>query len=297
MTGAKAIVAHSLCPPAAVSTIWRPCPAKTVSSTHARRAVASRAVSALTLDATARTETGPVRRHNEDAVFAGPRLVAVADGVGGAAAGEVASRLAIDVVAHLAGSRLDRPLDAALADAVETANDTIRFVAGCRPRMAGMGTTLTAVALDDDGVYVLANVGDSRTYLLRDGALARLSRDDSLVQELIDSGELSEAEARRHPQRSLVLEALDGRAREPAPAARVPARAGDRLLLCSDGLSDVVGDEAIAAALREEPARDACAERLVALALGAGARDNVSVVVADVVPRRDAASGWAAPPG
>jgi len=245
----------------------------------------------LDRDATARTETGPVRRHNEDAVFAGPRLVAVADGVGGAAAGEGSSRLAIDVVAHLAGSRLDRPLDAALADAVETANDTIRFVAGCRPRMAGMGTTLTAVALDDDGVYVLANVGDSRTYLLRDGALARLSRDDSLVQELIDSGELSEAEARRHPQRSLVLEALDGRAREPAPAARVPARAGDRLLLCSDGLSDVVDDDTIAATLRDA-SRARCSERLIELALAAGGRDNISAVVADVVRRDDASAAW-----
>jgi PPM family protein phosphatase len=252
------------------------------------------AVSALTLAAATRTDPGPVRANNEDAVFAGPRLVAVADGVGGAAAGEVASRLAIDAVAHLAGRRLDAPLDDELAGALATANETIGFVAACRPLLAGMSTTLTAVALDDDGAYVVANVGDSRTYLLRDGALRRLSRDDSLVQLLVDRGEITPAQARRHPQRSLVLEVLDGRVRPlPAPA-RLGARPGDRLLLCSDGLSDAVDDDVIAGALGE-PSREACAERLVDLALAAGARDNVSVVVADVMPRTDPAAAWAAP--
>jgi PPM family protein phosphatase len=234
-----------------------------------------------------------VRANNEDAVFAGPRLVAVADGVGGAAAGEVASRLAIDAVAHLAGRRLDAPLDDELAGALATANETIGFVAACRPLLAGMSTTLTAVALDDDGAYVVANVGDSRTYLLRDGALRRLSRDDSLVQLLVDRGEITPGQARRHPQRSLVLEALDGDPeRRPPAIATAPARTGDRLLLCSDGLSDYVDDEDIAAALREETRREACAERLVAIALAAGARDNITVVVADVEPRRDPRAGW-----
>jgi PPM family protein phosphatase len=250
-------------------------------------------MSALTLEAAARTETGPMRRHNEDAVFAGPRLVAVADGVGGAAAGEVASRLAIDAVAHLAGRRLAGPLEAALADAVAEANDTIGFVAACRPLTAGMSTTLTTVALGDDGGYALASVGDSRAYLLRDGALIRLTRDDSFVQERSDRGELTPAQARSHPQRSLVLDTLDGRPRADRPT-RLQARAGDRLLLCSDGLSDMVDDEAIAGALCE-PSREACAERLVALALAAGGRDNVTVVVADAVPRRDPSAAWAPP--
>jgi serine/threonine protein phosphatase PrpC len=251
-------------------------------------------VSALTLEAATRTDVGPVRRNNEDAVFAAPRLVAVADGVGGAAAGEVASRLAIDAVAHLAGRRLGGPLPDALADAVAEANDTIGFVAGCRPTLAGMSTTLTAVALADDGGYVLANVGDSRTYLLRDGALRRLTRDDSLVQLLIDRGQLTEDEARGHPQRSLVTAALDGAPRERARAATLEARAGDRLLLCSDGLSDSLDDDAIGELLRE-PDRDACAEHLVERALAAGARDNVSVVVADVVRREDPATAWDPP--
>jgi serine/threonine protein phosphatase PrpC len=251
-------------------------------------------VSALTLEAATRSDTGPVRPNNEDAVFAGPRLVAVADGVGGAAAGEVASRLAIDAVAHLAGRRVDAPLPDALADAVAEANATIGFVASCRPLLAGMSTTLTAVALADDGGYVLANVGDSRMYLLRDGELSQLSRDDSLVQLLIDQGRLTDAEARGHPQRSVVTEALDGAPRARAATATFEARAGDRLLLCSDGLSDVLDDDAIARGLRE-PSRERCAERLVAEALAAGARDNVSVVVADVVERPDDGAAWAPP--
>src|SRR4051794_35040900 len=251
------------------------------------RAVASPRVTGLSLACAVRTDVGPVRGNNEDAVYASPRLVAVADGVGGAAAGEVASRAAIDALAHLDKTRLDGRLEDALAAAVATGNERIGFIAECRPRTAGMSTTLTAVALGDDR-YVLANIGDSRTYLLRDGALTRLSRDDSYVQMLIDRGAVTPDEARRHPQRSLVLEALDGDPLRPPPTVTTaPARAGDRLLLCSDGLSDYVDDDAIAAVLRDG-AREEVAERLVAMALAAGARDNVSVVVADVEPRRDA---------
>ena len=244
----------------------------------------------LALDCVGRSDVGR-RRNNEDAWFASPRLAAVADGVGGAAAGEVASRTIIDALVSLDKRRLDDPLDQALADAVRFGNQTIGFIAECRPPMAGMSTTLTAVALSDDGEYLVANVGDSRTYLLRDGELLRLTRDDSLVQGLIDAGEITLEEARTHPQRSVVLCALDG-SRDWVPALRsLEARLGDRLLLCSDGLSDVLGDDAIAAALRH-PSRDAAAQRLVELALQAGARDNVSVVVADAVPRRDPSAAW-----
>jgi protein phosphatase len=157
--------------------------------------------------------------------------------------------------------------------------------------MAGMSTTLTAVALGDDG-YVVANVGDSRTYLLRDGALTALTRDDSFVQLLIDSGELTAAQAAAHPRRSLVLEALDGDDARRPTVTTLDARLGDRLLLCSDGLTDVVCEPDVAAALGEgSPAQ--CAERLVALALAAGGRDNISAVVADVVARRDPSLAWA----
>jgi PPM family protein phosphatase len=249
-------------------------------------------VTGLALEYTIRTDVGPVRENNEDSAYASPRLAAVADGVGGAAAGEVASRAAIDALVHLDRCRLDGPLGDALAAAVVTGNERIGFIASCRPATAGMSTTLTAVALGDDG-YVVTNVGDSRTYLLRDGALSRLTRDDSLIQRLVETGAVTAAEARTHPQRSVVLDALDGApGRTPPAVTTLAARAGDRLLLCSDGLSDYVDDERIGAALRDIPSREACAERLVAAALAAGARDNVSVVVADVAPRRDPAAGW-----
>src|SRR3954469_11968412 len=255
------------------------------------RAVPSAPVTALSLACAVRTDVGPVRGNNEDAVYASPRLAAVADGVGGSAAGEGASRAAIDALVALDKRRLEDPLPEALRAAIADGNERIGFIAACRPATAGMRTTLTAVALGDDGSYAVANVGDSRTYLLRDGALRPLTRDDSLVQRLLENGAITPDEARRHPQRSLVVEALDGDPdRTPPVVATLAARPGDRLLLCSDGLTDYVDEEAIAAALRIET-RAAAAERLVALALGAGARDNVSVVVADVVPR-DAGSAW-----
>jgi protein phosphatase len=243
----------------------------------------------LTLLPAARTDTGLRRAHNEDAVFASPRMVAVADGVGGHAAGEVASSLAIGALAHLEKRRLTGPLPTALEAAVAEGNDTIAFVAGCRPQTAGMSTTLTAVAVDDG--FTVASIGDSRAYLLRDGVLERLTRDDSLVQELVDAGHLTEDDAPRHPQRSVVLAALDGARGRTATITTRAARAGDRLLLCSDGLSDLVGDDEMRAALAD-PSRDRCADRLVALALAAGGRDNVSVVVADVVARTSPDAAW-----
>jgi protein phosphatase len=138
------------------------------------------------------------------------------------------------------------------------------------------------VALSDDGAYVLANIGDSRTYLLRDGALTQLTRDDSFVQYMVDSGHLTLEQARRHPSRSLVMEVLDGGPERRPAILTLAAWAGDRLLLCSDGLSDALDDAAIAELLVRHPGPEECADRLVAAALAAGARDNVSVIVADV---------------
>jgi serine/threonine protein phosphatase PrpC len=245
----------------------------------------------LALECAARSDVGRVRADNEDSVFASPRLAAVADGVGGAAAGEVASRTVIDALVALDKSWLDRRLEDALAEAVAWGNQTVGFLVSCRPEMAGMGTTLTAVALADDGRYVVAQVGDSRAYLLRDGRLTQLTRDDSWVQELVDRGEITREQARRHPRRSVVLQALDGDPGRRASLATRRARPGDRLLICSDGLSDVVGDDELAAALRH-PSRAACADELIERALVAGGRDNVSVIVADVGARRDAATAW-----
>ena len=243
----------------------------------------------LTLQCAARTDVGR-RPNNEDAVFASPRLAAVADGVGGAAAGEVASRTLINALVHVDNCRLDGRLEDALAAGIAWGNETIGFIAGCRPAMAGMSTTVTAVALGDDGC-VVANVGDSRTYLLRDGALTQLTRDDSWVQLMIDSGELSPEAARDHPQRSLVLAALDGEPDRAPALTTFEARPGDRMLLCSDGLSDVVDDATIQATLLI-PSRAECAERLVELALAGGGRDNVSAVVADVTAREDPSTAW-----
>jgi len=231
------------------------------------------------------------RANNEDAVFCSPRLVAVADGVGGAAAGEVASGWAINEMNTLERSRLNGALEVAVREAVQTANAALNFLVECRPELSGMATTLTAVALSNDGDYVIANVGDSRTYLYRDGALRQLTRDQSLVQALLDKGAITAEEAREHPQRNVVLESLDGAERTIGEPNLLRAHLGDRLLLCSDGVSDYLSDDQLAAALRTPSCRTA-AEQLVALALDAGSRDNVSAVVADVVDRPDVAEGW-----
>lgn len=238
------------------------------------------------------SETGR-RKNNEDSAFASSRLVAVADGVGGAAAGEVASGLAIQKMIALDKRRLINPLEQELGDAVLDANALIEFAVFYAPAHAGMGTTLATVALSNDGDYVIANVGDSRVYLLRDRALSRLTRDDSLVQELIDRGILDQAQARRHPQRSVVLAALDGRQRAAPAITTVRAQAGDRLLLCSDGVSDYVTDMQIAAILRTDDPQ-AAAQALVDAALAQNSNDNITAVVTDVVPRGSCRDGWLA---
>lgn len=242
------------------------------------------------LQPTVLSEVG-LRGNNEDAAFASPRLLAVADGVGGAAAGELASRAAIMKMASLDKRRLTGPLEDELADAVADANDLISFATFARPGHSGMATTLTAVAIGNDGRYLVANVGDSRSYLFRRGRLSQLTRDDSLVQELIDRGDLTETEARDHPHRSVVLRALNGADQLPLVLRALDARAGDRLLLCSDGVTDYLSDEQLAELLDRDDAPTA-ARRLVDAALEHGSRDNVTAVIADVVTRDDPDEGW-----
>jgi len=235
----------------------------------------------LMLRAAALSDVGLVRENNEDTAFAGRHLLAVADGVGGAPAGELASDLVIKALATLE-EKPDRgdPLTA-LCEALDAANRQIRDAAAANREQAGMGTTMTALLLSDDQLALL-HVGDSRAYLLRDGVLVRLTKDDTLVQALVDQGVLTPEEARRHPHRSLVTQAVQGR--ELAPTGSVmAARDGDRYLLCSDGLSDIVDDDAIANALETCAEPHECADQLVKLALQAGARDNVTAAVAHVV--------------
>ncbi len=237
------------------------------------------------------SEVGP-RANNEDAAFASSRLAAVADGVGGAVAGEIASALAIDKVVGLDKRRLEFPLERELTAVVADANAVVDFVISFDPELDGMGTTLTAIALSNDGEYVVANVGDSRSYLWRDGGLCRLTRDQTLVQELIDRGVLTEEEARSHPQRSVVLEALNGEERPLPPVRQVRALPGDRLLLCSDGVTDYVTDRELAEAMGDNLDSGETASEIARLALAHGGRDNVTAIVADVVERTSPGDGW-----
>lgn len=234
----------------------------------------------LILRTAAASDPGLVRPNNEDSAHAGPYLVVVADGVGGMPAGELASDIVVRMLAPLdQATGHDEPVRA-LRDAVDEANREIREAAEADPAHDGMGTTVTALLLAG-GKLALLHVGDSRGYLLREGALRQLTRDDTFVQSLVDQGLLTAEQARNHPQKSLITRAVQGQ--HVAPTCRVlDPQAGDRYLLCSDGLSDVVTDEAIGQTLQSYADRQQCVEQLVKLALQAGAPDNVTAVLADV---------------
>ncbi len=234
----------------------------------------------------ARSDVGLVRDGNEDASYAGTRLLVVADGVGGSVAGEIASNIAITALAPLdTDDGITDPI-AALRDATQRANDEMRTAIDQDPSLNGMGTTLTAMLWSGD-TLALAQLGDSRAYLLRDGELTQITRDQTLVQSLVDEGQITPEQALTHPRRSWILQALDGRT-EPDPEVEVlTTTPGDRYLLCSDGLSDYVDTGAIAEALGGDDPQQAC-ERLVDLALRAGAPDNVTCVVGDPVEGTEA---------
>ncbi|SMC96356.1 PP2C family protein-serine/threonine phosphatase [Kibdelosporangium aridum] len=235
----------------------------------------------LALKYAARSDRGLHRSNNEDSVYAGPHLLAIADGMGGHAAGEVASKVVIAALAPLDEDVPGDDLLGKLHEAVVSGNDTIAELVDQDPDLEGMGTTLTAI-LFGGGRLGLVNIGDSRTYLLRDGQFNQITRDDSFVQSLLDEGRITPEEALTHPQRSLVLRALVGHeVIEPTLQVR-ETRAGDRYLLCSDGLSDVVGFEKLAETMQIAD-RQACADKMIELALQGGGPDNVTVIVADVV--------------
>ncbi|MGZ4451199.1 MAG: PP2C family protein-serine/threonine phosphatase [Nocardioides sp.] len=230
------------------------------------------------------SDVGLVREHNEDSGFVGPYVALVADGVGGAAAGEVASATTAYVVSATALARFGRPLEAVVDEAVAAASASLRSGVALDPTRSGMATTLTALLCDGRRV-LLAHVGDSRAYRLRDGALEQLSRDHTYVQLLVDSGRLAPDETRGHPWSNVVLRSMDTNP-DAAPAevdlVDLDARVGARLLLCSDGLSDLVTDERVAEVLGLADPLSAAAV-LTQSALVAGGKDNITAVVLDVV--------------
>lgn len=234
----------------------------------------------LVLRYAARSDRGLVRANNEDSVYAGARLLALADGMGGHAAGEVASQLVIAALAHLDYDEPGGDLLSELNTAVYEGNSAIAAHVEEDPELEGMGTTLTAILFAGNRLG-LVHIGDSRGYLLRDGELTQITKDDTFVQTLVDEGRITPEEAHSHPQRSLIMRALTGHEVEPTLIMR-EARLGDRYLLCSDGLSDPVSHETIADALQIPDVAES-ADRLIELALRGGGPDNVTVVVADVV--------------
>jgi protein phosphatase len=223
-----------------------------------------------------RTDTGRQRNANEDSLFTRAPVFVVADGMGGAQAGEVASKAAAE--------SFDRELPQAppervLRETIETANRAIHDRARHDPDLAGMGTTITAVIVDQEAEEVaIGHVGDSRAYRLRDGKLERLTRDHSLVEEMRRKGQLTDAQAEDHPQRSIITRALGPEPEVEVDLQTVPAQPGDAFLLCSDGLTTMLGDEQIARILARATSMQSAVRALVEEANRAGGRDNITVV-------------------
>ena len=236
----------------------------------------------IALRYTVRSDVGLLREGNEDSAYAGPHLLAIADGMGGHAAGEVASSVAIATLAPLDADMTGIDMLQALADAIADANEELRQIAQTDPSTEGMGTTLTALLWSDDEV-ALCHIGDSRAYLLRDGVFHRITHDHTLVQSLVDEGRLTPEAAASHPQRSLVMRALQSSVPAEPDLALLKAKVGDRYLLCSDGLSDVVSDDTVQKTLTEHADLDEATGQLIDLAIRSGGPDNITCVLADVI--------------
>ena len=236
----------------------------------------------LALRYAVRSDVGLLREGNEDSAYAGPRLLAVADGMGGHAAGEVASAVAISSLAALDGDMPPSELQLALSEAVTRANRTLHDMVVADPSIGGMGTTLTAMLWSGNKV-ALCHIGDSRAYVLSGGELHQITHDHTLVQSLVDDGRISPDEAATHPQRSLLLRALDGTQDAEPDLAVIEAKAGDRYLLCSDGLSSVVSEETLHRILATVKEPDDAVLQLIELAIKGGGPDNITCIVADVV--------------
>jgi protein phosphatase len=228
------------------------------------------------VESTCRSDTGLQRKENEDSAYALAPLFVVADGMGGAQAGEVASQIAVE--AFQDGLSADGSPEERLAERVRTANQQIYERSRAETGREGMGTTLTAAYLDD-AQLAIAHVGDSRAYLFRDGDLIRLTQDHSLVDELVRRGKLTEEQAAEHPQRSIITRALGPEPQVEVDTFTYPVRAGDVLLLCSDGLTSMLSEEQVAEVLASTPDLDEAAGLLISQANEAGGRDNITVVL------------------
>ncbi len=236
----------------------------------------------LSLRFAAGSHKGMIREGNEDSGYAGPRLLAIADGMGGAAAGEVASSEAISTIVALDDDVPGSDILTSLGTAVQRANDQLRSMVEEDPQLEGMGTTLTALLWTGQRLG-LVHVGDSRAYLLRDGVLTQITQDHTWVQRLVDEGRITEEEATTHPQRSLLMRALgSGDHVEPDLSIR-EVRAGDRYLICSDGLSGVVSHQTLEDTLASYQGPQETVQELIQLALRGGGPDNITVIVADVL--------------
>ena len=236
----------------------------------------------LALRYAVRSDVGLLREGNEDSAYAGPHLLAVADGMGGHAAGEVASAATITTLASLDSDPQSGDLVAALEDAVSRANLRLQELIISDPAIEGMGTTLTAL-LWSDGYAALCHIGDSRAYLLRNGQFVQITHDHTLVQSLVDEGKITEDDVATHPHRSLLLRALDGRTIAEPDLNTIETQHGDRFLLCSDGLSGVVTEQTLHQTLGSIRDPDKAALQLVDLAIRGGGPDNITCIVADVL--------------
>ena len=245
----------------------------------------------LFLYSTTVSDVGTVRANNQDSSFAGEHLIAMCDGMGGHAGGDTASSIAIRSLAHIeqddTGGNVET-ISRMMGTSVMAAHDAIVGKAKRERKLAGMGTTVTAVALVA-GYWVVAHIGDSRAYLLRDGHLSRITCDHSYVQHLIDTGRITPAEAKNHPQRNVVMRVLGDFDIDPHPDISIrKAHPADRWLLCSDGLCGVLEDSTIKETMTALADQGECAQRLVQMALRAGSTDNVTAVIADATLALDA---------
>jgi PPM family protein phosphatase len=246
-------------------------------------------VSQVELHHGAATDVGSVRETNEDAFLVAPPVFVVADGMGGHEAGDVASRIVVEEFAALAEAGYEpTEAPAAVAATLQSAQRRIaEFAAdgGTGPRRTPGTTVVAALLVEDEGApaWLLVNLGDSRIYAVSHGRLRQVSTDHSVVQELVDAGQISQEQAAEHPDRHVITRALGGPRLEPADYFLLPVDEIDRLLLCSDGISGLVPDDEIARVLGESPDPRDAADRLVAAALAAGGDDNATAVVVDVV--------------